>query len=1015
MELTGNTEVLLMFTVTGPGVAADTAPKPRVAKAAAVQVSVPKKKRKGYDHTLRVDLSEPDTEGATKYIIAVENKADLELLRQMLDGESRSSLFSPPENAQRRRVLRTLAEENANELGCDDLPLPIGTKIAVAGYGCGTYRACTGNRVFANEHTIDFCGGSKTLKLKHVYWTVCEDQMYLYVASESSTRWSWLGNHPEEWNDYSPEICDRLDAAVAEGEKTLDLMDGQRHVDLSSFPAIYQRVTAEPERRRRVRRVVWTPSSSTASALPVSTIGGCSATVVPSPVPLSSLDTTAPGVRDFIRRFGNQRLQDTSDDAQPLCTASCSSSWTKVDEEFADGLAANADALSAGLKPDTTEPEPEPEPEPETKTKTKTKTNAETNAETKTVSKTVSKTEPKLGSGSGSERSPDHAEAPAMVDEKLAKNMLPKRQPLAEMTNQQPMATNSKASTQANDKISQAVPDCTLNPLSDALPEVGEHTDDVDAKKLNMDDTTTHVPIKEKKRQASCCFHVAVVVAIVVIGIALSMVALNKFSATGTGSGVVSVGHSSALRNSSSQGYHSRQPNNIQLQCGDHDDFDEHLSSCVCITGFSGEGCEINNDDCMSTPCEHEGRCSDGVDSFKCSCTEGFTGVTCGIDIDDCASDPCQNDGFCSDGVSSFSCTCAEGYSGDACATNVDECASRPCQNNGICEDCVGTYSCTCLTGFAGEVCGTNIGDCTPNACGLQGTCIDGVSSFTCECNEHYYGSICNVRCEPDLTCSGHGECNAIGVCVCDPGRGGESCEACSSGFFLASDGACMKCPPGHFQGSSSFRGSQCNVCPPDHHDTADRSTCVRTSPMTAAGKEQEESDDGDEDDEPLSVWSLVAWQVFLACALALNGFFNEKNDPGSTSRAAEEDSGSDFGWSYCCGLAGAIHLARSGKWYLFFFTAIMEGFAYLFGCSIAMQLHRKASMEGVVSRHLFGVDTQSTEARVQKLLSLCLVIAMILLSVVIYAHLWWVIGILGWVVAVLACCCVLAMCVAAL
>ena len=106
VELTGITEVLLMFTLTGPGVAADTAPKPRVAKAAAVQVSVPKKKRKGYDHTLRVDLSEPDTEGATKYIIAVENKADLEQLRQMLDGESRSDLFSPPENAERRRMLR---------------------------------------------------------------------------------------------------------------------------------------------------------------------------------------------------------------------------------------------------------------------------------------------------------------------------------------------------------------------------------------------------------------------------------------------------------------------------------------------------------------------------------------------------------------------------------------------------------------------------------------------------------------------------------------------------------------------------------------------------------------------------------------------------------------------------------------------------------------------------------------------------------------------------------------------
>ena len=38
------------------------------------------------------------------------------------------------------------------------------------------------------------------------------------------------------------------------------------------------------------------------------------------------------------------------------------------------------------------------------------------------------------------------------------------------------------------------------------------------------------------------------------------------------------------------------------------------------------------------------------------------------IDIDDCQSSPCQNDGVCVDGVNSFTCNCAHGFIGDDCS-----------------------------------------------------------------------------------------------------------------------------------------------------------------------------------------------------------------------------------------------------------------------------------------------------------------------------------------------------------
>ena len=39
------------------------------------------------------------------------------------------------------------------------------------------------------------------------------------------------------------------------------------------------------------------------------------------------------------------------------------------------------------------------------------------------------------------------------------------------------------------------------------------------------------------------------------------------------------------------------------------------------------------------------------------------------IDIDECASNPCQNDGICEDGDNSYTCTCVSGYTGPNCET----------------------------------------------------------------------------------------------------------------------------------------------------------------------------------------------------------------------------------------------------------------------------------------------------------------------------------------------------------
>ena len=59
----------------------------------------------------------------------------------------------------------------------------------------------------------------------------------------------------------------------------------------------------------------------------------------------------------------------------------------------------------------------------------------------------------------------------------------------------------------------------------------------------------------------------------------------------------------------------------------------------------SGTDCEINVDDCASSPCENDGVCTDGVDSFTCDCGEDTMGLRC--QDDPCATTPCQHGGTC--------------------------------------------------------------------------------------------------------------------------------------------------------------------------------------------------------------------------------------------------------------------------------------------------------------------------------------------------------------------------------
>ena len=272
---------------------------------------------------------------------------------------------------------------------------------------------------------------------------------------------------------------------------------------------------------------------------------------------------------------------------------------------------------------------------------------------------------------------------------------------------------------------------------------------------------------------------------------------------------------------------------------------DNPYYQCSCIPGFTGQLCEIDINECESSPCKAGAACSDGIYSYSCNCPSGYSGVNCEFDINECDSFPCKNNALCVNYIGGWECDCTGGgfwaKIKNVFGSKQDDlvCSSVKQLFSGHFRVIFGSKQVLChsslfreflqnpprtlsvgidqifvnSTGFTGKTCEQDLDECSWVVCKNGGSCTNREYGFDCICKFGYFGKFCEVyqnfcRSGPcfensvcvelrhDATVTEYDVNNQDGwSCECRPGFTGPNCDSdvneCNSDPCLAPGAIC--------------------------------------------------------------------------------------------------------------------------------------------------------------------------------------------------------------------------------
>lgn len=100
--------------------------------------------------------------------------------------------------------------------------------------------------------------------------------------------------------------------------------------------------------------------------------------------------------------------------------------------------------------------------------------------------------------------------------------------------------------------------------------------------------------------------------------------------------------------------------------CGGHFECNETTGAQACLSGWKGADCKVRD---FSGPgvdpeCPPNSDCGGPAGvcfNSTCCCNSGYIGEFCLVEINECDSNPCQNGGTCKDEINGYLCQCAPG------------------------------------------------------------------------------------------------------------------------------------------------------------------------------------------------------------------------------------------------------------------------------------------------------------------------------------------------------------------